>query len=88
MLLPIDISNLLTHDQWSLETIPFSIKICVIAHKTKGKTLDNWLHFCLSERVLAEVVGCRNYFALTHDLTEHVFSNVERDVYEVFIIGI
>ena len=32
----------------------------------KGKTLDNWLHFCLSEpRVLAEVAGCKSCFALT-----------------------
>ena len=32
----------------------------------KGKTLDNWLHFCLSEpRVLAEAAGCKSYFALT-----------------------
>ena len=32
----------------------------------KGKTLDNWLHFYLSEsRVLAEAAGCKSYFALT-----------------------
>ena len=34
--------------------------------KIKGKTLDNWLHFYLSElRVLAEDAGCKSYFALT-----------------------
>ena len=34
--------------------------------KIKGKTLDNWLHFYLSEpRVLAEAAGCKSYFALT-----------------------
>ena len=38
--------------------------VCEIAHK-KGKTLDNWLHFYLSERrVLAEVAGCKSYFAM------------------------
>ena len=32
----------------------------------KGKTLDNWLHFYLSEpRVLAEAAGCKSCFALT-----------------------
>ena len=32
----------------------------------KGKTSDNWLHFCLSEtRVLAETASCKGYFALT-----------------------
>ena len=31
----------------------------------KRKTLDNWLHFCLSElRVLAEDAGCKSCFAL------------------------
>ena len=34
--------------------------------KIKGKTLDNWLHFYLSEpRVLAEGAGCKSCFALT-----------------------
>ena len=34
--------------------------------KIKGKTLDNWLHFYLSEpHVLAEAAGCKSYFALT-----------------------
>ena len=35
--------------------------------KIKGKTLDNWLHFYLSEpRVfLAEAAGCKSCFALT-----------------------
>ena len=48
------------------ETISFSITICVIARKIRGKTLDNWLHFYLSEpRVLAEAAGCKSYFALT-----------------------
>ena len=32
----------------------------------KGKTLDNWLHFYLSEPcVLAEAAGRKSYFALT-----------------------
>ena len=32
----------------------------------KGNTLDNWLHFYLSEpRVLAEAAGYRSCFALT-----------------------
>ena len=31
--------------------------------KKKGKTLDNWLCFYLSERhVLAEVANCKSYF--------------------------
>ena len=34
--------------------------------KIKGKTLDNWLHFYLSEsRILAEAAGFKSYFALT-----------------------
>ena len=34
--------------------------------KIKGGTLDNWLHFYLSEpRVLAEAAGCKSCFALT-----------------------
>ena len=34
--------------------------------KIKGKTLDNWLHFYLSEpRVLAVAAGCKSCFALT-----------------------
>ena len=34
--------------------------------KIKGNTLDNWLHFYLSEpRVLAEAAGCKSCFALT-----------------------
>ena len=34
--------------------------------KIQGKTLDNWLCFYLSEGcVLAEVAGCKCYFALT-----------------------
>ena len=34
--------------------------------KIKGKTLDNWFYFCLSEpRVLAESAGYKSYFALT-----------------------
>ena len=32
----------------------------------KGKALDSWLHFYLSELcVLAEAGGCKSYFALT-----------------------
>ena len=34
--------------------------------KIKGKTLDNWLCFYLSEpRILAEAAGCKSCFALT-----------------------
>ena len=34
--------------------------------KIKGKTLDNWLHFYLSEpRVLAEAASSKSCFALT-----------------------
>ena len=34
--------------------------------KIKGKTLDNWLRFYLSEpRVLAEAASCKSYFTLT-----------------------
>ena len=50
-----------------LETILFSIKIYVQSQiKINRKTLDNSLCFYLSEpRVLAEVTGCKSYFALT-----------------------
>ena len=58
--------------------------------KIKEKILDNWLCFYLSERrVLAEVAGCKGYFAGTDtELTEQVFSSVDRDVYKIIIIGI
>ena len=43
---------------------PFSIKICVIAHKNKRK--DNCLYFYLSEPgVLEEAAGYKSCFALT-----------------------
>ena len=62
MLLPNDISNLLT----VMVTWDNSFQYENMHIKTKGKTLDNWLYFYLSDRrVLAEVAGCRNYFALT-----------------------
>ena len=40
----------------------------------EGKTLDNWLHFYLSEaRVLAEAAGSKSCFALTVILqTRHI----------------
>ena len=49
----------------------------------KGKTLDIWLHFYLPER------SCRlqKLFCTDTDLTENAFSSVEREVYEVFIVG-
>ena len=57
--------------------------------KIKGKTLDNWLCFYLSERrVLAEVCKLQNLFCTNTDLTEQSFSNMERDVYEILIVGI
>ena len=46
---PNDISNLITHlVKWSLETIPFSIKICVIVHKNKREDLG-FISICLND---------------------------------------
>ena len=44
-----------------------SVSKYVLSHiKIKGKTLDNWLFFYLSEpRVLAEAAFCKSCFALT-----------------------
>ena len=52
----------------------------------RRKTLDNWLHFYLSEpRVLAEAAGCKS---TDTDFTEQAFSHVEKHAYEVFIVEI
>ena len=57
--------------------------------KIKGKNLDNWLRFYLSERrVLVEVAGCKCYFCTDIDLTEYALSSLYRDVYKIFVIGI
>ena len=57
--------------------------------KIKGKNLDNWLCFYLCERgVLAEVAGYKCYVCTDIDLTEQALSNLDRDVYKIFVIGI
>ena len=48
--------------------------------KIKGKTLDNWLDFYLSEpRVLPEAAGCKSYFALTL-ISQNRHSHMCRDM--------
>ena len=80
MLPPNDISSLLSLMVTGDNSFQYQNTVCEIAHKT-GKTLDNWLHFYLSERrVLAEAAGCQSYFELTLIM--------ERDVYEVVVIEI
>ena len=70
--------------------------MCLIAHlKIKGKTLDNWLCFYLSERrVLVEVAGCKSYFALTLILQNRnfqvwaeIFINCSSLKYSEFILA-
>ena len=54
--------------------------------KIKGKTLDNWLNFYLSEpRVLAEAAGCKSNITLTLISQNR---HVERHAYEILIVGI
>ena len=64
MLLLNDISNLLTgHLRQFLSVSKYACMKSYI--KIKGKTLDNWLCFYLSERrVLAETAGCKSCLAL------------------------
>ena len=57
--------------------------------KIKGKSLDNWLCFYLSERrVFAEAAGCKCYFCTDIDVTEQALSSLDKHVYKAFVIGI
>ena len=56
--------------------------------KINGKTLDNWLHFYLSEPRVWQKLQAAKLFCTETDLTDHAFSSVERDVYVVFIVQI
>ena len=57
--------------------------------KIKGMTLNNWLHFYLSEpRVLAEAAGCKSCFCTGIDFSDQAYSHVERHAYELFVVEI
>ena len=84
MLILNGISNLLT--LMVVETIPFSIKICVIGHKNRR---EDFRQLALFSFVWTTCFGriCR-LFCTDTDFTEQGFLSVERDVYEIFIVGI
>ena len=59
---------------------------CLVLNLKNLYFLGYWY---LSEQlVLAEVADCKSCFAPDIDLTEQGFSNMERDVYEILIVGV